>query len=434
MPQYVKIGRMRDIFCGSYIRTLSSPSLYRHTCFTVDLTNIDSRLRTVLHCTPRDAARTVDEYRRFLYLLSIRGDESMLMPSKRVEEAWQCHILHSKLYRTHCDLISGRFIHYSPISSNDSISNRRILYQETLKLYRDVFNEEPDDHIWPASYHSILESMKLNYRRTMPNLDFARKYLLSPDIGDMETICLRLVNVHNWGTTVSENRVSEYLKYLELVNQGSNRMQLVPSKLIDTVWHEHMLHTRLYEFHCMNWFGKVVDHNPASDLASAVEYSIAYNYTLHRYKEVFGTAPPVKHWPRQAIERQTQDDDGLVYYLNHHYLYNTSHRPASNATDTVTNNTTIADTQPSTGASSQEISHYQSTLTSSCDLHSTNGFTRAAGGEFQASTFAKDEMFFEEEFQVTEFKDDSNSSSFFSSDDSGGDGGGDCGGGGCGGD
>lgn len=411
-------------FHGNCFRMLITRNLYDHPSFKVDLSAIYYRLQSA-NCTVSDATLLIYEYRRFLFLMSITEDESKLIPSKRVEEVWQCHILHSKLYRLHCQSIFGRFVHYKPISSNDAFPNRRVLYQETLKLYQDTFKEDPYDQIWPSSYHSVLDIVRLNYHRTVPSFDFSRKLFLSPNLKLFETIYLRLVNVHKWGTILSENRLIEYLKFLQLANLSSNRIGVVPSKHIDIVWHEHILHTSFYEAYCKDHFGTVIDHNPGSE---SVNYSKAYNYTLHRYKEVFGNVPPKKHWPRQATE--PQDDDML--WQSHHY-YNTSHSATSHQ-DQFADAITKSDQTVATPPHDVEQQHSHDTHQNHLNSGTINMSTKDKAmlpPDFQTETFAKDSLFVEEEFKVTEFKDDF---SFFSSDGGGDCGGGGCGGGGCGGD
>jgi hypothetical protein len=36
----------------------------------------------------------------------------------------------------------------------------------------------------------------------------------------------------------------------------------VPSRDVDLLWHEHLLHTATYRTDCLTWFGRFLDHQP----------------------------------------------------------------------------------------------------------------------------------------------------------------------------
>jgi hypothetical protein len=42
----------------------------------------------------------------------------------------------------------------------------------------------------------------------------------------------------------------------------------MPSKVVDSLWHEFILHTRAYEGFCRRAFGRMLHHTPAEALAS----------------------------------------------------------------------------------------------------------------------------------------------------------------------
>jgi len=49
--------------------------------------------------------------------------------------------------------------------------------------------------------------------------------------------------------------------------QANGRFVAMPSKVVDTLWHEFILHTRRYEAFCRLAFGRLLHHTPAEALA-----------------------------------------------------------------------------------------------------------------------------------------------------------------------
>ena len=48
--------------------------------------------------------------------------------------------------------------------------------------------------------------------------------------------------------------------------QAQGRFVAMPSKAVDTLWHEFILHTRSYEIFCRQAFGRLLHHTPAAAL------------------------------------------------------------------------------------------------------------------------------------------------------------------------
>lgn len=51
--------------------------------------------------------------------------------------------------------------------------------------------------------------------------------------------------------------------------QADGRFVAMPSKVVDTLWHEFILHTRAYEAFCRRAFGRLLHHTPAEALPAA---------------------------------------------------------------------------------------------------------------------------------------------------------------------
>jgi hypothetical protein len=68
----------------------------------------------------------------------------------------------------------------------------------------------------------------------------------------------------------------------------------VPSLKVDLVWHEFILHTRLYREFCGRCVGGFIDHEPSTSRAlgrAAVAGEIAY-YTKQQIQAFYGATPP----------------------------------------------------------------------------------------------------------------------------------------------
>ena len=92
-------------------------------------------------------------------------------------------------------------------------------------------------------------------------------------------------------------REGEYRKFLalHLANAG---VDIVPCKLVDEFWHQHILDTRAYHEDCDAIFGEYLHHFPyfgmrGEDDAQALQD--AYADTLGRYRTAFGE-PPEETW------------------------------------------------------------------------------------------------------------------------------------------
>ena len=90
--------------------------------------------------------------------------------------------------------------------------------------------------------------------------------------------------------------IGEYKKfvYLGVVSDCI----VTPSKIIDTIWHEHLLFTSGYRNFCKDIISYNFDHNPQLlqiEVQTKV-YNAQYEYTLKLYQTEFGIKPPAQFW------------------------------------------------------------------------------------------------------------------------------------------
>ena len=91
---------------------------------------------------------------------------------------------------------------------------------------------------------------------------------LLPDL-DLQPIMGKLVSE---GLSNAAEAEMMYRRFL-LLHQKYPNMSLVPNKLIDEVWHQHILFTQKYAEDCQMLFGSFLHHRPTFglDLDPAVE-------------------------------------------------------------------------------------------------------------------------------------------------------------------
>ncbi len=86
----------------------------------------------------------------------------------------------------------------------------------------------------------------------------------------------------------------EYRKFLAL-QLAHPEATIVPCKIVDEIWHRHILDTAAYRRDCEAIFGRFVDHYPYFGMrseAEAEELNDAYVGTLGLYRDAFGEPPP----------------------------------------------------------------------------------------------------------------------------------------------
>ena len=95
------------------------------------------------------AARVIEEYRRFAFLIVTAGH--MVVPSDQVDQAWHQHLLYTRSWSDFCSNALGQRIQHEPTKGGTAETDRfKALYQQTLQSYRKIFGEPPED-IWPGA-------------------------------------------------------------------------------------------------------------------------------------------------------------------------------------------------------------------------------------------------------------------------------------------
>lgn len=131
------------------------------------------------------------------------------------------------------------------------------------------------------------------------------KEYYSPDSLDLERLVLKLQRDHTQyvpDEATARGALKEYVRMLHLIQQFPDEAA-VPSKLVDLVWHEHILDTLQYRIDSQKLFGKYLHHAPSfgDDADGAVvaekrRLRAQQDGMLHRYAQLFGQEPDADVW------------------------------------------------------------------------------------------------------------------------------------------
>ena len=115
-----------------------------------------------------------------------------------------------------------------------------------------------------------------------------------------------------WTPGFALRAIAEYKRFVFLGNLGS--LNVTPSRVIDQVWHEHLLFSRAYREFCGAVLGRDFDHNPelipANDQTDV--FQSQYLETLDAYRTEFNAEPPADIWSVPKFKTSAAVDSRAV--------------------------------------------------------------------------------------------------------------------------
>ena len=110
---------------------------------------------------------------------------------------------------------------------------------------------------------------------------------------DLTTVraSLRYADPDKWTEDVLDSAEHRYRNYLDL-RARFQRAPLVPTKLVDSFWHAHILDTVAYHRDCDSIFGYYLHHDPLFGVGSndaMIRLKVAFDQTCALYKDCFGS-------------------------------------------------------------------------------------------------------------------------------------------------
>lgn len=113
-----------------------------------------------------------------------------------------------------------------------------------------------------------------------------------------------------WTNQFAMKALSEYKKFVFLGVVSD--FNVTPSKIIDQVWHEHLLFSKAYRHFCSDVIDYTLDHNP--ELVPITDqtgiFNVQYMDTLDLYKTEFGIDPPADIWSVPKFDQHNVAVDG----------------------------------------------------------------------------------------------------------------------------
>jgi len=226
-------------------------------------------------------------------------------PSKCIAEAHQCASLEGVNSPVFIQLVLDDFD--DAVSEVTFPAGRCIPCRADQRRYcksaRVTCPTEPgkpmQEEIWTANRECKgLPSRRVDLPSTFarcPSLDY-----YSPESIDLDRFVEKLQKDHASFFTrsaVAHAAIKEYRRMLQLIQQHPDQ-PVVPSKIVDLVWHEHILDTAQYKRDCLRMFGRYIHHNPSfggeQEKSTLVEQQLQM---FKLYKQTFDIAPPLAIWP-----------------------------------------------------------------------------------------------------------------------------------------
>jgi hypothetical protein len=110
---------------------------------------------------------------------------------------------------------------------------------------------------------------------------------------------LRLIQEYGWNEEFVNQAVNEYIRFLEL-HVAHPDVTIVPGKVVDKVWHDHILHTRDYIKFCEESFGSYFHHDPKDRSSDKV---MDLKPTCELYLARYGHSVPKDYWLAEVVVR-----------------------------------------------------------------------------------------------------------------------------------
>jgi hypothetical protein len=106
----------------------------------------------------------------------------------------------------------------------------------------------------------------------------------------------KVARKHNWKVSYTMKAINEYKKFVYLAVVSD--FHVTPSKIIDVIWHEHLLFSKAYRTFCNEVIEYVFDHHP--ELMPMEDqtgrFTAQYEETLKLYEHEFAVTPPAAVW------------------------------------------------------------------------------------------------------------------------------------------
>lgn len=126
----------------------------------------------------------------------------------------------------------------------------------------------------------------------------------------------KLMEENGWNESFAYDSVEEYRKFMFLLATSEQFMS--PSKIVDKVWHQHILDTKAYAKFCDDIHGTFIHHVPRRSNQSDDEFIDSYNRTINQYQKIFKDSFRVSSIIQSFLLLLFL---GIILLCNHFYCY-----------------------------------------------------------------------------------------------------------------
>lgn len=133
----------------------------------------------------------------------------------------------------------------------------------------------------------MVKGMQLTH--TVAEVEF-RKKLNRMDCGSIAFKLMKPDEKVGWTLEETTAAIEDYRRFLLLNCLYPDRI-IVPSQIVDRVWHEHILDTEKYQVDCLEIFGYFLHHYPflgMVDEADKQDAEVAFADTCQLWERHFG--------------------------------------------------------------------------------------------------------------------------------------------------
>lgn len=151
--------------------------------------------------------------------------------------------------------------------------------------------------------------------------DYISESFGGPD-APTKAFAMKIARKLKWSNKFALKAIAEYKKFVFLGVVSD--FAVTPSKIIDQVWHEHLLFSKAYREFCSRTIEFNFDHNP--ELLPMIDQTGTFNAqyldTINLYKAEFDTVPPADIWNIPKFDKEKVTTDGYESKKKH---YNTAY-------------------------------------------------------------------------------------------------------------
>lgn len=127
-----------------------------------------------------------------------------------------------------------------------------------------------------------------------------------------KAFAVKVARKAGWKPGFALKAIAEYKKFVYLAVVSD--FNVTPSKVIDKVWHQHLLFTKAYRQFCSEVINYTLDHHPEliAITGETGTFNAQYLDTLALYKKEFGSDPPADIWGIPKFDQEKVEKKGYT--------------------------------------------------------------------------------------------------------------------------